>query len=483
MIQNTGNGKAKCLEDPELSAPIAHCSAIAIKERFLSPYAAAAIVASWNTTSTLIIFPSIFGKLGTLGGIVFVLLLQGIALLTTLHMIDLCKYFRDNHTPVERFSQLGERLFGSFGRKCFVFTQMANQVGVLVYAMVLMVNSIQVWFPGSSALQCNVNSCLIVIGCGYLLVQVSRDWKDFHLLAYFTLFLAMTMTLLLVSYCLSKDMSYGGATPLFVGMDYICDPKKSLVKCSEPKVQYGFLSVMGSLGSIMFSFAPCFIVCELVSEMQHPDRDAKKSLGMAFSFSTIVYILVGLAFSIHAGNQVPVAVQAHIFESNSWEAIISAVIIFIAMITDFVICLLTINRELLAVVRPEFDYEWTWRNSITWSWVTFIPCTLTFCLTIFIPNLEGVIGFVDAFSIPYSQLVLPCIFCFSYFTKQQRGYDDYKQPLMYQPMPLSTRQTILLTTAVVYGVIFSLIKIGIFCYNLTNLQFSDSYWCDQIAAL
>ena len=94
---------------------------------------------------------------------------------------------------------------------------------------------------------------------------------------------------------------------------------------------------------------------------------------------------------------------------SSWSTVASLIII-VAMVMDFFIGIIVVNRFVVARYRPDFDYRWTWRNARTWATATFLPATVTFAVTLFVPSLSAMIGLVVAFAIPWASFVLPVVF-------------------------------------------------------------------------
>jgi hypothetical protein len=450
---------------------------VEVKVKYLSVLGAATMIATWNTTSTLMNFPNIFGQLGYIGGPFFTLFLQGMAYYVCLHQITLIEHFKDLGYTVETFSDLGECLMGKWGRKIFMTIQMANQIGFLPYALDLTVHSIQNIFPHNSFLSCNGTLMALVIGVCYILIQTSRDWKHFNWLAYVIFFLTIVQAGIFASHAIeNRGETYGPTGIAFFGQDFTlpdnCTLPSDNSPCLTPSEFYTFNTFWTALGAIVFSFAPSFIVTELMSEMQNPGKDTKQALTIAFSFSTFMNEFMGFTYIMCLGYQVPMQVQ-NLLPLSSVKSIISQLIIIFAMILDFVISVLVINRQVVLHFYPNFDFKWTKANAITWAGATFVPMTLTFLLALFVPKFDSLITFVTAFSIPYANYVLAGLFSFHALSK--RGVSEVE-------IPMTNIKKIVLVIAMLIGFTVSIVKFYQFILDLTELDFAGDYWCEQIAS-
>jgi len=457
---------------------------VEVKAKYLSVFAAATMIATWNTTSTLMNFPYIFGQFGLIMGPLLTLGMQGLAFYVALHQIKLTIYYTNLGYKVDTFSDLGECLMGKKGRYIFMVVQMSNQIGFLPYALDLSVGALQRIFYDCEFLKCNGNTMVIVIMLCYFLVQLSRDWKNFHWLAYLVFGMTLVQAGIFASYAfLNKDKQFGSdETLLFFGQDFELPSNCTLPvlitgnntepPCITPDDFYTFDTFFNALGAIVFSFAPAFILTELMSEMKHPEKEMKAALTMAFSFSSFMNEFIGLTFVLLLGNQIPMQVQ-HLLPEGSVESIMSQLIILFAMILDFVISVLVINRMVVLHYFPAFDFGWTWKNAVKWGTVTFLPMTVTFALALLVPNFDSMITFVTAFSIPYASYVLPSLFSLHFFSKRGVSQEVLKE---------SRLKRVILNIAIVFAMSISIVKFYQFIINLTELDFSGDYWCDQVAS-
>ncbi len=465
-------------------------SAAAVRpRRYVSVFTAAALISSWNSTSTMMNMPFIFGVLGTLGGALFVLLIQGSAFVVARHMITLVSHFnseacvvRGEAGEVRMFPQLGERLGGRAGRRLFTFTQMTNQLGFLPYAVTLIVASLQSLFPRAAWLACNGWACLLVLALGYVMVQLSRDWRDSSALAAVTWLLAAGLGAMLLGFCVHSDAAefpLGGPTPLLVGQPFELFANCSGT-CFEAGEQYAFLNVLSAVNGIVFSFAPAFIVAELMAEMREPRREMTRALSVSYAFTTTLYITLGVTFSSLWGNQIPLPVTRLLPQGSAWSTVASLIII-VAMVTDFFIGIVVVNRYVVARFRPDFDYRWTWRNARLWATATFLPATVTFAVTLFVPSLSAMIGLVVAFAIPWASLVLPVVFllpaAYGLAPAARLGAAQLG------PLRLAPLQTLHFTLCVIFGVLVSAASIYSVVHGLIELDMSGDYWCAMVASL
>lgn len=455
---------------------------------YLHPMAAGALIAAWNTTSTMINFPFIFGVLGSLGGIFFTLLIQGAGCLVTLHMVDLTTHFNAGRRKEDRvvdFPGLGKCLGGQVWQKVFAFIQMLNQLGFLPYALTLMVSSLQALFPQVEFLQCNMTTCLIVVAFGYAIVQLSRDWKDAEEMSYITLVLLVIMAFILVHFAYAHDFHYGGPTPLVVGGEYQLFPNCTGTCMPEDK-QYGLLNIIDAIGSIMFSFAPCFIIVEMMGEMERPETDAKTATNVAFAFSSVLYCGIGLVFAMLWGNQIPEGVHS-LLPKGSWQSIYINLVVIFAMVLDLFIGIIVVNRYLMARFHPEFDYKWTTENAWVWARITFAPATIMFVMTLFIPNLVAVIGFVDCFCVPWAQYIFPVMFTVlpvlrTYLNRSTDAKDEENGSNVELP-PISSFLYWVFAGSCLFGILWSGFEFYKFVHGLADLDFGTGYFCNQVASL
>jgi len=458
---------------------------------YLHPMAGAALIAAWNTTSTMINFPFIFGVLGTLGGIGFTLLISGAACLVTLHMVDLTTHFnagRRKQEQVVDFPGLGKALGGKIWGDVFAFIQMLNQLGFLPYAITLMVSSTQALFPNVVFLQCNMNTCLIMVAFGYAIVQLSRDWKDAEAFSYLVLILLTIMAVILVCFAFGNQLHYGGPTPLMVGTDYQLFPDCTGA-CVPAAEQYSLLNIIDAIGCILFSFASCFIIVEMMSEMERPETDAKVATIAAFAYSSVLYCVIGIVFAMLWGNQIPVGVQS-LLPKGSWQSIYINLVIIFAMVLDLFIGIIVVNRYIIARYRPDFNYEWTAQNAWDWAVVTSTPATIIFLMTLFIPNLVAVIGFIDCFCVPWAQYILPTMFtvlpalrtCLEQ-SKDTTSNGSSVNSVMTELPQIAFGKKAIFAAVCVFGIGWSGLEFYKFVHGLADLDFGAGYFCNEVASV
>eukprot|EP00122_Pirum_gemmata_P013138 Pgem_evm1s12227 len=78
-----------------------------------------ALIGSWNSTSTLMNFPRVFGVLGYIGGPFFTIVLQGLVYCVCLHIINLVCHYKKLGQTVNCFGDLGQCLYGNIGKISF----------------------------------------------------------------------------------------------------------------------------------------------------------------------------------------------------------------------------------------------------------------------------------------------------------------------------------------------------------------------------
>jgi hypothetical protein len=453
---------------------------------YLHPMAGAALIAAWNTTSTVINFPFLFGVLGTVGGVFFTLLIQGTGCLVTLHMVDLATHFnagrRRGEERVTDFPGLGKCLGGKLWGDAFAFIQMLNQLGFLPYAITLMVSSTQALFPHVEFLKCNIHTCLIMVALGYAIVQLSRDWKNAEGLSYLVLLLLCIMAVVMICFAFANDRHYGGVTPLFFGTDYELF-SDCAGACIPAEKRYSLLNLIDAIGSIMFSYAPCFIIVELMSEMEHPESDAKVAVVGAFTFGSVLYCVIGLVFSILWGNQIPAAVQS-LLPTDSWQSVFISLVMLLAMVLDLFIGIIVVNRWIMARFRPNFDYEWTAQNAWDWARVTFAPATIMFAMTLFIPNLVSVIGFIGCFCIPWAQYIFPIMFTLCPALRTCLNQSKSLKSTASGELPhINSAKTCVFAATFVFAACWSGLEFYKFVNGLADLDFGSEYLCDEVASV
>jgi len=120
--------------------------------------------------------------------------------------------------------------------------------------------------------------------------------------------------------------------------------------------------------------------------------------------------------------------------------------------------------------------------------VTFLPVTLVFVLTLFVPDLLTVIAFVDAFSIPWCQFVLPIFFSILPIGLRKKLLVDPDMECGeqddYNDLPSIGRGKVLFFAVVcVWGTVWSMLEVYSFINGLLNISFSGSYFCEQVSSL
>ena len=140
------------LRTDDIGLPVPRLSDV--RKAGVSWIAAAAIQATWSTSSSTVLLPSVFGTLGWLGGPLCLCGFAGLALAVQLKVVEIAA--RDQ--TLEDMGDLGDVLGGRSGGNLFRGLLLANQILFLPCALVFCAHSLRALLApvGTSDVKCHL---------------------------------------------------------------------------------------------------------------------------------------------------------------------------------------------------------------------------------------------------------------------------------------------------------------------------------------
>ena len=238
---------------------------------------AAAIQATWSTSSSTVLLPWIFGTLGYVGGPLCLVVFVGLALVVQLKVVELAA----EHGAMSDMADVGEALASEPGRRLFRGLLLANQVLFMPCALVFCAHSLRgLAFPKGppASLACHFYWTMMLVGVAFVVLQSGRRFGHASTLALVTSAMCGVQVACIVAAVLrtrTDDDGAGGYGPW-------------------PAADATWAEIFGAAGSIGYVYVPAFVTVDVMREMRAPEEMAKALTG-ATAYMVAIYVVVGLA--------------------------------------------------------------------------------------------------------------------------------------------------------------------------------------------
>ena len=369
--------------------------------RRTSLFAATCLLATFSTTSSNVMYPFTYGQLGTVGGPLFGVMLQGamcaLAILT-------CRIA--HRLRCQTFGELGRALGGRPGEVLLRTSQQVNNALFMPVALVLSAEALREiglvacscyddpTRPECGWWDCHVHSLLLVVLVAWPLLLLARDIGELRWTAFVSVGLIVVQTALLLAAAATQDPG-GRQGP------WATDPLPyTPLAPFGPGVDSRWFTVISAVGTLLYSFCPLFIAVEVMARMEEPSL-MPQALCYSLGFNWLVYLPTGLVVSHYWGSSVPN--PATIVVTGALGALANAILLYCTFL-DFAIVGAVLNRELQAFWMPRFDRGWTLRNLPTWLLLTLPSLTFALVLCFSVPRLDSLTGLLNSLCIPTTML-------------------------------------------------------------------------------
>jgi hypothetical protein len=318
-------------------------------ENDLSLLDATALLCTWSTSSSNVMYPFVFGVLGVVGGPLIMIIAFAINWQCTRWTVQAAR-----STGARTLGDLGNHLWGSMGRHLFEGSQMLFQQLFLPVALVLSAQSLQSLFQW----HCNGSAILCFVALGAILgTSLSQKLEHSVGLAYCSIALILVQTFCIVwavsatkaphgvTYKDDDDNDYSSRFEYFIGAGN---------ENGEHRERYSWYNVAAALGVFIYSCLPNCIVVETMAALKDdiPRQRMDTAVDASFAFYVAIYLITGLPSVIGWGGDIPIPISSVM--RNDAAGILTKLILIYSTMLDFVLASVTVNRFLVSRSKMVF---------------------------------------------------------------------------------------------------------------------------------
>jgi len=437
----------------------------------MSLLSATAVLATFSTTSSNVMYPWTYAQLGIGLGPLLGLALQGMMLGLSILVSTLAVELR-----CATFGELGESLGGVWGGRLLRGTQTLNNALFLPVALILSAEALrQVGLTaygchgaaGESAAcewwACHVNTVLLLVGLAWPVLLLARDVAHLGAVSLASVVLIVVQGFILVVYA-SSVAPHG-----FIAEPYAWFGSSRRI---------GWADVISALGTYLYSFCPMFLSVEVAAGMQQPKKIGK-ALVYSFIFNQFMYIPVGIIVVAFWGGAVTDPINLAVSQGAS--SVICNLILLFCTFLDYAIVGALLNRELQLSLFPAFDRTCSSKNVPAWLMLTAPSLLFSLVMALFVPKLDSLKGLLTSFCVPSAMLFGPAglLLYRLYFTPASPP-----SAVSEAITSLHKDNKFILLGGFVLGMGF---LIAIFAQTLHNIIFDTNYggayFCEQVAGI
>jgi hypothetical protein len=401
----------------------------------LSLLDATALLCTWSTSSSNVMYPFVFGVLGVGGGPALMFAAFAVNWQCTRWTVRAARL-----TGARTLGDLGDHLWGAKGRWCLEGSQMLFQQLFLPVALVFSAQSLQSLLGWG----CNGNAILCFVGLGFFLTTtLSQSLGHSVGLAYGSIALIVVQTA-----CIVWAVT---ATPPPPGLDHDDDNEDKgyssrwewLVGAGngdgQHEERYQWHNVAAALGVFIYSCLPNCIAVETMASLK-PGVDRarmEQAVDVSFAFYVFIYLLTGLPAVIGGwGGDIPIPISGVM--RNDFAGVLTKLILIYSTMLDFVLASVTVNRFLVArYFNPAFfkggakppaldaaaaPTSWLSRcaaaapardqHRVQWMYYSLPSLVLATLMALLIPRLESLTGLLNSITGTTVQVtaVVLCLF-------------------------------------------------------------------------
>ena len=482
--------KGKADEATPLAAPPAEEVPPVQRHRIgtTSVMGATAILATFSTTSSNVMYPRAYGVLGSLFGPLFGVVLQGFMCLLAVLTVRIAVRLQ-----CRTFGELGYALGGSRGKWLLGGVQQLNNALFMPVALVFAANALRqvvLFVRGCNApdnvglldfgscawWSCNINSLWVIALFAWPVLLLARDVGDLSWNAYVSLILIVVQTAAIFSNVTSDVGPRGNASAV---------PQPLALIGSTTLTAWN--AVVSAYGIFLYSFCPLFIAVEISATMRNPEQ-ISLAIALSFAINLCVYLPTGLVVDHHWGAGMPTPITEVLV--GAYGAIANA-ILFYCTFLDFAIVGAVLNRELQAYWMPTFDRMCSVGNLPTWLLLTLPSLVFALGLSILTPRLDSLAGFLESLCVPVTMLAgVPAMLLVLRSRRESLGLDKSASSQLVA-LEMAKGWEPALVMGVVIGLVFFTTIAAETCYSIfvetdyagrpSSIPGYSSFFCDVVA--
>lgn len=414
----------------------------------------AALLATYCASSSTVIYPTTFGRLGY----VFSTIALAAWILVAVSVQLLLAEFNAQHPEVKSAQDFGFALGGWLGRtvmaQCFIWNQQLFLPVTISFSASSLKNMVQ--GTSGTLISCNVVWILMILLLFVVGVNVFRDFGHTSWIAVVT---CATTTLQVV--CIIVGLLQSSS---WSGPSYAWPP----AELTDTGGRGQWNEVFAAFTNFGYGYCPCFVVTEIMAEMD--DRtEIRKSLISASLFMYALYAVSGVILSANVGwklNDPVTGMMAHdVF------GIIANFTLFFASVVDHLITSITVNQWLLSRYFPAFELDdWSASGCIKWFFITMPSQTVAIGMVLLVPDLGTLVGILVAVVLPLAQAIVPALLILN---GERKGVF---------PRRLTICERALLVVTCCFGAVLMITGVSSTVMSLSQLKFEGNYFCDVVGA-
>jgi hypothetical protein len=225
-----------------------------------------------NIALGLLSFPSIFLRLGVVGGVISTIGLGTLAYITAWMMIE----FKMKHMGVMHFGDAGGVIFGKWGKRVFGIGMILKSMGLA--GSHVLVGQEAITSISSHAI-CNVWWGLIVTVVSIILAY-NREWHKLWWMSFVSVFCILAASMMTI-------IGTGVQSP-----SRLETAAKGPIAWHAVPLNPTVMDVVGGYTNVLFAYGGNMAVFSFCSEMRNPN-DFKKSFALSQIVATVCYCIVG----------------------------------------------------------------------------------------------------------------------------------------------------------------------------------------------
>jgi len=344
----------------------------------LKYFDAVVILATFNTSGSIILIPWSYGQLGYIVGPLTHLAIVGMSLYFSCFLIDVATT-NIKGIKCRTLGDVGFILAGRFGRRLFVSLQMLNMILYIPVAMETVGLSLQ--YLSGYKWNCIGYWNLTTFGILLILLQFVKNWKKAAWLAYITTALAAAKAYGLLPFAFAYYEDEIKSSDEYLG---------PVQAAGNPENNWHDLAL--AVSAFSYTFAPNFILIEVMSDMK--DKTSCKS---ALYTSTVLqvsfYLVAGLVGVALWGWNVTDPVTLEIPE-GSWIGLLLSAMIAVAVCLDYLIASKVVNDWTRRTLFSKWEKGSGCREVSRHFFITLLTTSISLGMVLAIPDLSTLVGVV-----------------------------------------------------------------------------------------
>ena len=386
----------------------------------LSLFATTAILCTWSTTSSNVMYPFCYATLGLVLGPLLMMLTQAVMCGTAVVVVEAAQA-----SGATTLGELGFALGGERGRTALRAVQLANQILFMPSALVLSAEGVrqiaQVALDcGSEAnldagaasacswWACHINSLLLMSVLAWPLLLGARDFHGHALVSLATLSCGL-IVVQTASFVIAAFVD----TP--IGVTY---EEPNLF---GPVAGASWVNIIAAVAVFPWSFAPLFIAVEVQASMARPAEMRTALLAAWLLPSLAVYLPTGAALAALWGANVPDPVTDALPADGL--SVVSLAVLTYSCLLDFVLAGTVVNGEVQRTFFPDAvargagapaegasraEQARFWLRSLPqWMLITLPSLLPSLVIALLVPDFQTMASLTGVITIPWISMFAP----------------------------------------------------------------------------